>query len=41
MTGLWTNLLIAKMEVQFKKETQYRSNAHTIVELCDIYSVRL
>ena len=30
------NLLIEKMKVQFEKETQSRSNAHTIVELCDI-----
>ena len=30
------NLLIAKMKVQFEKETQNRSNAHTIVELCAI-----
>ena len=27
------NLLIAKMKVQFEKETQNKSNAHTIVEL--------
>ena len=30
------NLLIGKMRVQFEKETQSRSNAHTIVELCAI-----
>ena len=30
------NLLIGKMKVQFEKETQGRSNAHTIVELCAI-----
>ena len=30
------NLLIAKMKVQFEKETQNRSTAHTIVELCAI-----
>ena len=29
-------LLIAKMKVQFEKETQNRSNAPTIVELCAI-----
>ena len=28
------NLLIAKMRLQFEKETQNRSTAHTIVELC-------
>ena len=28
-------LLIGKMKVQFEKGTQSRSNAHTIVELCD------
>ena len=31
------NLLIAKMKVQFEKETQNRSNAHTMVEL---YAIR-
>ena len=31
------NLLIAKIKVHFEKETQSRSIAHTIVELCDIY----
>ena len=31
-----TNLLIAKIKVQFENETENRSNAHTIVELCDI-----
>ena len=31
-----TNLLIAKIKVQFEKETQNRSTAHTIVELCAI-----
>ena len=30
------NLLIGKMKVQFGKETQSRSNVHTIVELCAI-----
>ena len=30
------NLLIGKMRIQFEKETQSRSNAHTIVELCAI-----
>ena len=30
------NLLIAKMKVQFEKETQNKSNAHTVVELCAI-----
>ena len=32
------NLLIGKMKVhvQFEKETQSRSNAHTIVEVCAI-----
>ena len=30
------NLLIAKMKVQFEKETQNSSNVHTIVELCAI-----
>ena len=30
------NLLIAKIKVQFEKETQSRSNAHTKVELCAI-----
>ena len=30
------NLLIAKMKAQFEKETQNRSTAHTIVELCAI-----
>ena len=30
------NLLIAKIKVHFEKETQNRSNAHTIVELCAI-----
>ena len=30
------NLLIAKMKVQFEKETQNRSTAHIIVELCAI-----
>ena len=30
------NLLIGKMKVQFEKETQSRSNAHTIEELCAI-----
>ena len=30
------HLLITKMKVQFEKETQNRSNAHTIVELCAI-----
>ena len=30
------NFLIGKMKVQFEKETQSRSNAHTIVELCAI-----
>ena len=30
------NILIAKMKVKFEKETQNRSNAHTIVELCAI-----
>ena len=29
-------LLIAKIQVQFEKETLNRSNAHTIVELCAI-----
>ena len=33
------NLLITKMKVQFEKETQNRSNAHTIVELCAIRDV--
>ena len=28
------NLLIAKMRLQFEKETQNRSTAHTILELC-------
>ena len=31
------NLLIGKMKVQVEKETQSRSNAHTIVEL---YAIR-
>ena len=30
------NLLIAKMKVQFEKETQNLSTTHTIVELCAI-----
>ena len=30
------NLLIAKVKVQFEKETQNLSNAHTMVELCAI-----
>ena len=30
------NHLIGKMKVQFEKETQSRSNVHTIVELCAI-----
>ena len=30
------NLLIRKIKVQFEKETQSSSNAHTIVELCAI-----
>ena len=30
------NLLIAKIKTQFEKETQSRSTAHTIVELCAI-----
>ena len=30
------NLLIVKIKVQFEKESQNRSNAHTIVELCAI-----
>ena len=30
------NFLIGKMKAQFEKETQSRSNAHTIVELCAI-----
>ena len=30
------NLLIVKIKVQFEKESQNRSNAHTIEELCAI-----
>ena len=30
------NLLIGKMKVQFEKETQNISTAHTIVDLCAI-----
>ena len=30
------NLLIAKIKVQFEKETQNISTVHTIVELCAI-----
>ena len=30
------HLLIGKMRVQFEKETQSRSNSHTIVEFCAI-----
>ena len=30
------NLLIEKIKVQFEKETQSRSKAHTIMELCAI-----
>ena len=30
------NIPIAKMKVQFEKETQNKSTAHTIVELCAI-----
>ena len=33
------NFLIAKMKVQFEKETQNISTAHTIVELCAIYVI--
>ena len=32
-----TNLLINKIYVQFEKETQNRSTAHTIVELCAVH----